>query len=1089
MHKELIEQITRLQNDEAALQTFLAQHGFPPDRYIAELVDFPVEKLAQIEAVPFPNAPAEAGMTSFYIVNKAKFLEIIQEPGFINTERIFNGQPKGEIDITAPISYTAGVDIDFPSILSQLNEYAEDGDFVYGKDEQVHDDEMSDNDAPIDPVFLKAINEGIHFDPFSQLIRPSFERNKDKLIYPLEEGLALYSRLIEITSQMSIQQQHKQELSEDDGAIEEANQDELEAIIEEEQTINPYEALEDSFNDNEAHDDEPSFQSLAAPDMVYFTRDMPIPFLENEFRIDRALVQGSNHTIPMLVLRGMVLMPNTMRPIMVARKESLAILEAMRDVPFHRIACFTQREDEQDEYPTSEDDIFPLGVLAEIANIVPFPNEKDSFLVMLELKDRITLDSIQPGTKFPMAHVAIYRDIYPTTDAQIKHFQVLRNEIKKRLKDLGPEVREQMVVPGVVVDNTASIPDEAPLHILIQDIAHSINETLIPREAKLEMLTITSVVERFEHFLHHIKYISEIQHLKHGIDDRTKAQLDEQQREYFLQQQMRLIQEELGEESNPDVKKLLDLETENPLPEKAKEVFDREIQKMLRMNQQSPDYGIQMNYLEAIVNLPWSKHTKDNTNLAKAKRTLDRDHFGLEEVKQRILEHLAVLKLRDNMESPIICLYGPPGVGKTSLGRSIADALNRKYVRIALGGLHDESEIRGHRRTYIGAMPGRIVKSLTKAQANNPVFILDEIDKVKDNGVQGDPYAALLEVLDPEQNNSFHDNYIDMDYDLSKVLFIATANDIGNIPEPLKDRMEMIDISGYITEEKYQIAKRHLFPRALKATGLENTDIKLPKATIIAIIDQYTRESGVRQLERQIQKVLRKLAFEFALNDKIEHQTVQPEHLIDLLGVPTNSHDIYQGNKYAGVVTGLAWTAVGGEILFVETSLSKGKGGLTITGNLGNVMKESATLAYEYVKSHVDKLGIDQEILENWKIHLHCPEGAIPKDGPSAGITMVTAIVSVLRQCKVKAFLAMTGEITLRGKVLPVGGIREKILAARRSGIKEIILCKENRHHVEEINQDYLKGLTFHYVEDVCEVIDIALTKESVHDAKQLTNN
>ncbi len=1087
MQKEFIEQISRLQNDEAALQAFLAQHGFPPDRCIAELVSFPVEKLAQIEAVPFPNVPeTDAGMPSFFIVNKAKLIDLTKEPGYINTERIFNAEPKGEIDITRAISYTEGIDIDFSdldSFIKSLSNGVEEDTFN-GKDEDDYLGEDEDT-PPIDPELLKAMQEG-SFDPFSQLIRPGFERNKEKLVYPLEESLALYTKLIDINSQMVTKYHHSKELSEDDGALEQEGQEELEEFIDNDQAINPYEALEDIF-DKEDHDDEPVIQSLATPDTIYFTRNMPIPFLENDFRINRTLVQGSNHLVPMMVLRGMVLMPNTMRPIMVARKESLAILEAMREVPFHRIACFTQRNDEQDEYPTTENDIYPLGVLAEIANIVPFPNEKDSFLVMLELKDRITLDSMQAGSKFPMARIGIYRDVYPVTDEQKQHFHVLRNEIKTRLKDLGPEVREQMVVPGVVVDNTAQIPDDAPMHILVQDLAHAINETLVPREAKLEMLSVTDVTERFERFLHHVKYIGEIQHLKHGIDDRTKAQLDEQQREYFLQQQMRLIQEELGEESNPDIKKLLEKEKENPLPEKAKEVFDREIQKMLRMNQQSPDYGIQMNYLEAIVNLPWSKHTEDNTNLAKAKRTLDRDHFGLEEVKQRILEHLAVLKLRDNMESPIICLYGPPGVGKTSLGRSIADALNRQYVRISLGGLHDESEIRGHRRTYIGAMPGRIVKSLTKAQANNPVFILDEIDKVKDNGMHGDPYAALLEVLDPEQNSTFHDNYIDMDYDLSKVLFIATANDIGNIPEPLKDRMEMIDISGYIAEEKYQIAKRHLFPRALKATGLENAVVKLPKATIMAIIDQYTRESGVRQLERQIQKVLRKLAFEYALNEKIEHQTVKPEHLIDLLGVPTNTHDIYQGNKYAGVVTGLAWTAVGGEILFVETSLSKGKGGLTITGNLGNVMKESATLAYEYIKSHVDKLKIDPEVLNHWNIHLHCPEGSIPKDGPSAGITMVTAMVSVLRQCKVKAFLAMTGEITLRGKVLPVGGIREKILAARRSGIKEIILCKENKHHVEEINQDYLKGLTFHYVEDVCEVIDIALTDESVKGAKELT--
>ena len=516
-------------------------------------------------------------------------------------------------------------------------------------------------------------------------------------------------------------------------------------------------------------------------------------------------------------------------------------------------------------------------------------------------------------------------------------------------------------------------------------------------------------------------------------------------------------------------------------PEETYEIFNRELLKLGRINPQSPDYHVQLNYLQMFVNLPWGEVTKDNLDIAHARKVLDRDHYGLDKVKERILEHLAVIKMRGDLKSPIICLYGPPGVGKTSLGRSIAAAMKRKYVRMSLGGIHDESEIRGHRKTYIGAMPGRILKSLAKAGTDNPVFILDEIDKIGQMSTHGDPSSALLEVLDPEQNIAFHDNFLDVDYDLSKVMFIATANSLSSIPAPLLDRMELIEVSGYLTEEKIEIAKRHLVPKEKLANGIAEENVKISKQAIEEIIESYTRESGVRTLEKRIGKICRRLAYQKSVSGSIETNNIKPAHLKELLGVKEFSRDKYQGNDYAGVVTGLAWTAVGGEILFIETSLSRGKGEkLTLTGNLGDVMKESALLALEYIKSHSSILNIPYEVFDKWNIHLHVPEGAIPKDGPSAGITMATALASAFTQRKVKPNLAMTGEITLRGKVLPVGGIKEKILAAKRAGINEIIICEENRRNIESIPEIYLKGLTFHYVNEIKEVFEIALLEEKV---------
>ena len=574
-----------------------------------------------------------------------------------------------------------------------------------------------------------------------------------------------------------------------------------------------------------------------------------------------------------------------------------------------------------------------------------------------------------------------------------------------------------------------------------------------------------------------------LQNLKADIRNKTREDLDEQQKNYFLQQQIKNLQAEMGNEQSPEKSELIKKAKKKKWSEETQKIFNKELSKLDTLSTQSPDYNVQLNYLQTFVSLPWGEYTEDYLNLQRAHKILDHDHYGMEKVKERILEYMAVLSLRGDLKSPILCLYGPPGVGKTSLGKSIAEAMKRKYVRVSLGGLHDEAEIRGHRRTYVGAMPGRIIKSIQKAGSSNPVFILDEIDKVTQNTINGDPASALLEVLDPEQNTAFHDNFLDVDYDLSKVLFIATANNLSTIPRPLLDRMEIIEVSGYITEEKIEIAKRHLIPRELDNTGLQTLPEKpkFNKAAIEKIIEQYTRESGVRQLEKQINKAMRKLAFKRQMENVEQNWKITPDSLEDLLGKPPFYRDIYQGNNYAGVVTGLAWTSVGGEILFIETSLSKGKGSkLTLTGNLGDVMKESAVLALEYVKAHADTLNIDYRIFDNWNIHIHVPEGATPKDGPSAGITIATSIASALTQRKVRKNTAMTGEITLRGKVLPVGGIKEKILAAKRAGITDIVMCKENEKDILEIPDIYLKGVSFHYVENVQDVWNFALTDEIV---------
>ena len=780
--------------------------------------------------------------------------------------------------------------------------------------------------------------------------------------------------------------------------------------------------------------------------------------------------------LPILPLRNMVLFPGVVLPVAIGRKSSLRLIDhAYKKGKTIGAVCQLRPEVER---PGLED-LYPIGVVAKIVRVFEMPDQTTT--VILQGMQRFQLLEVHdaPKENFLLGTVSQLQESFPEKGDM--EFKVLVDTCK----DLTVQFIKN--ADNIQAEAAFAIKNINSQMFLINFICANLPLSV---EEKEQLLKEDSLQDRAYRLLGYLKREVKLAELKANIQMRTKEDLDQQQREYFLQQQMKNIQDELG--GNPQDQDLAELQqraSKKKWNEEVRRAFERELSKLERTNPQSPDYNVQLNYLETLLSLPWNEYTTDNLNLSHAEKVLNKDHYGLEKVKERILEHLAVLKLRGDLKSPIICLYGPPGVGKTSLGRSIAAALGRKYVRVSLGGLHDESEIRGHRRTYIGAMPGRIIKNLMKAGSSNPVFILDEIDKVSQATVNGDPSSALLGVLDPEQNNAFHDNFLDIDYDLSKVMFIATANNLNTIPAPLLDRMELIEVSGYITEEKIEIARRHLIPKEMENVGMDKQHaVKLPKATIEAIIESYTRESGVRELEKKISKVFRKLVRSYATHGSYPMAEVKPANLKELLGAPEYTRDKYQGNDYAGVVTGLAWTAVGGEILFVETSVSRGKGGrLTLTGNLGDVMKESAMLALEYIKAHAPLLGIDPEVFENWNIHVHVPEGAIPKDGPSAGITMATSLASALTQRKVKSNLAMTGEITLRGRVLPVGGIKEKILAAKRAGIKEIILCSDNRKDIEEIPAIYLKGLTFHYVTDVKEVFRLALTDEKVADAIDFT--
>ena len=775
-------------------------------------------------------------------------------------------------------------------------------------------------------------------------------------------------------------------------------------------------------------------------------------------------IEKVGDTIPILPLRNMVLFPGVAMPVIIGRPKSMRLIkEAVHKKSLIGVVCQKEMDTED---PVLED-LYTTGVIADIVRVLEMPD--GSTTVILQGKKRFELNELTETDPYLSGKITVLEDTKP--DKTDREFEALISTIKDlTIKMLG-------AVAEPPRDLIFSIKNNKNVLYVVNFSCSNIPSGSAEKQ---QLLLIGDLKERAYRLLFILNREYQLVELKASIQMKTHEDINQQQKEYFLQQQIKTIQEELGGNINElEIKELREKASRKKWPAEVAQVFEKELRKLERLHPQSPDYSVQTQYVQNIVNLPWNEYSKDNFNLSHAQKVLDRDHYGLEKVKERIIEHLAVLKLKGDMKSPIICLYGPPGVGKTSLGRSIAEALRRKYVRVSLGGLHDEAEIRGHRRTYIGAMCGRIIQNIQKAGTSNPVFILDEIDKIT-NDFKGDPASALLEVLDPEQNNAFHDNYLDIDYDLSKVMFIATANNLNTISQPLLDRMELIEVSGYIMEEKVEIAAKHLVPKQMDVHGLKKGSVKFPKKTLQVIVEAYTRESGVRELDKKIAKIMRKLARKVASDEPIP-TSIKPEDLYEDLGAGEYSRDKYQGNDYAGVVTGLAWTAVGGEILFVESSLSKGKGSkLTLTGNLGDVMKESAMLALEYIHAHAAQFNINEELFENWNVHVHVPEGAIPKDGPSAGITMVTSLVSAFTQRKVKKNLAMTGEITLRGKVLPVGGIKEKILAAKRVGIKELILCKENEKDINEIKPEYLKGLVFHYVSDIQQVVDLALLREKV---------
>jgi ATP-dependent Lon protease len=789
-----------------------------------------------------------------------------------------------------------------------------------------------------------------------------------------------------------------------------------------------------------------------------------IPLISEEDE-DSLTLSQIPETLPILPLRNTVLFPGVIIPITVGRDKSMKLV---RDIyrKTKIIGTVAQKDPNIDE--PSPDEMYKIGTVAQLLRILEMPDGSTS--VIIQGKKRFKIDEVVNTEPYYLARVSALEDVKPRKKDH--EFEAIVGS----LKDLSLKI----------IKLSSNIPPETSFAVKnIESSSFLINfissNSDIRMSEKQHLLETSNLKKRATSLLQYLAREVQMLELKHDIQTRVKIDMDQQQREYFLHQQMKTIQDELG--GNPIEQEIEELKARAKRKKWTKEVganFNKEVDKLNRLNPATGEYSVQLNYLQTLLELPWNEYTKDNFDLRRAQRILDKDHFGLEKVKDRIIEHLAVLKLKGDMKSPIICLHGPPGVGKTSLGKSVAKALKRKYIRMSLGGLHDEAEIRGHRKTYIGAMPGRIIQSLKKAKSSNPVFVLDEIDKVG-RDFHGDPASALLEVLDPEQNSSFHDNFIEQEYDLSRVLFIATANTTNTINPALLDRMELINVSGYIIEEKVEIALRHLVPKELRNHGLRPKGIIFPKEVLEYLIENYTRESGVRELDKTIAKIVRVMARKVAMNEKFNPKLTLKDIEI-ILGAPRYLKDKYQGNDFAGVVTGLAWTAEGGEILFVETSLSKGKGTLTLTGNLGDVMKESAVIALEFIKSHSEILQLAPDMFENWNIHVHVPEGAIPKDGPSAGITMATSIASALSQRKVKKQLAMTGEITLRGKVLPVGGIKEKILAAKRADIREIILSDENRKDIAEINEIYLKGLTFHHVRNILEVFDMALLEEKVEN-------
>jgi len=793
---------------------------------------------------------------------------------------------------------------------------------------------------------------------------------------------------------------------------------------------------------------------------------IPLMTPEDEAEFNKEILPNE---IPILPLRNTVLFPGVVIPITAGRDKSIKLIKDA--YAGNKIIGVTAQNNEAIENPTLND-LYKVGTIAKILKMLKMPDGNTT--VIIQGQKRFKIDSIIKEEPYLIAATKEIKDKKPAED------DTEFNAIIESIKELSLKIIKEN--PNIPTEASFAIKNIHSDSFLLNFISSNMN---LEVKEKQELLKDGNLKNRALSLL--TKMNKELQHLelKNDIQSKVRSDMDQQQREYYLHQQLKTIQEELGGVSyDEEFEELKNKGKKKKWSKEVKDSFNKELGRLQRMSPQVAEYGIQRNYLDLMLDLPWNEYSKDKFDLKRAKKILNRDHFGLEKIKERIIEHLAVLKLKGDMKSPILCLYGPPGVGKTSLGKSIAESLGRKYIRMSLGGMRDEAEIRGHRKTYIGAMPGRIIQNIKKAGTSNPVFILDEIDKLVSNQ-SGDPSSAMLEVLDPEQNTSFHDNFLDLGFDLSHVLFIATANNVGNIPWALRDRMEMINISGYIIEEKIEIAKKHLIPKQLKEHGLTSKDLQIGKKQLEKLIEGYTRESGVRGLEKKIAQIVRYAAKSIALEEDYEVK-ISIEQVEKILGPSHLERDKYETNEVAGVVTGLAWTSVGGDILFIESILSKGKGTLTMTGNLGKVMKESATIALEYIKANAQDFGLNPKILETHNVHIHVPEGATPKDGPSAGITMLTSLLSVFTQRKIKAHLAMTGEITLRGKVLPVGGIKEKILAAKRANIKEIILCKENEKDIQEIKPIYLKGLKFHYVTEMKEVISYALLKQKVKNAKKL---
>ena len=810
----------------------------------------------------------------------------------------------------------------------------------------------------------------------------------------------------------------------------------------------------------------PIFEEEFEDQRIEHTTIMPM-FGDNMLDLSFVPEKCTPERLPLVALRQMVMFPGLTMPPSVGRTKSIRVVkEAEKNKLYIGVVCQKNMVDDP-----GRDDLYDYGVVCEVMKELELPDGSHS--VIIQGRRAFHLEELLTTEPFLTGEVTLLDDemLQPRSRRTKALLSIIRDDIKaiNECAD-NPITGEIMFAMNNVTD----------ANFLINYLSATFPMALYNHQ---QLLEFRSLEQRGTQLATIVSKCLAYNKVKNQMHQLTQVELTSLQRQQYLRTQIHSIQEELGESSQEDVDRLLKKANSKKWGTAIQELFRKEVTKLQRMNEQSPDYYVQYNYLQTMVDLPWGVTTHDNLNLKNAQRVLDHDHYGLKNVKERILEHLAVLKMRGDMKSPILCLVGPPGVGKTSLGKSIATALKREYVRISLGGLHDEAEIRGHRRTYIGALPGRIISGIQKAKTDNPVFVLDEIDKISSD-FKGDPSSALLEVLDPEQNKAFHDNFLDVDYDLSKVLFIATANSLTPIAAPLLDRMEVIELSGYILEEKIEIGERHLLPKQKEEHGLADIKFNIPRRTMEKIVDQYTRESGVRLLDKTLAKVMRKVAWRVA-NEMPVPEKLQPNDLIDFLGKPDYNPEKYDGNDYAGVVTGLAWTSVGGCILEVESTLVPGKKDLSLTGHLGDVMKESAQLALQWVKANSLDLGIDPAIFENWTAHIHCPEGAVPKDGPSAGITMVTSLVSTLTQRRVRARVAMTGEITLRGKVIPIGGVKEKILAAKRAGITDVVLCVDNRKDVEDIEKQYTEGLNFHYVRDLHEVLDFALLKEKVKHPKK----